>query len=75
MILNAKIDRVVHGGEYPITDLGWDLINEAEIIFEEFEEFEEGLSKKEIDDALSKGKEEADAFLEAQSTLPGHYKE
>jgi len=74
MILNAKIKRVVHGGEYPITDLGWDLIKEAEIEFEEFDEFDDKLTKEEINKALAKGKKEADAFLAHTGNLPGHYK-
>jgi dCMP deaminase len=36
MLLNAKIKRVVHGGQYPVTDLAWKLIEQSKIKFEEF---------------------------------------
>ncbi len=71
MLLNAGIIRVVHGGQYPVTDLAWDLIKESGIVFEEYGS---GLSTKEIKDALAEGKKERDAFLDAQTSLPGHYK-
>jgi dCMP deaminase len=71
MILNAKIKRVVHGGQYPVIDLAQGLINESGVIFEEYEI---GLTKEEIDKALAKGKEEADAYLAHTGNLPGHYK-
>jgi len=71
MLLNAKILRVVHGGQYPITDLAWDLIKASGI---EFEEYGTGLTKKQIKEALAKGKEERDKFMDTQPTLPGHYK-
>jgi dCMP deaminase len=71
MILNAKITRVVHGGRYPVTDLAWDLIHGAGI---DFEEYGTGLTKREIEDALKKGKKEADEWLANQPTLPGHYR-
>jgi len=34
MILNAKIRRVVHGGQYPVTDLAQSLIKESGIVFD-----------------------------------------
>jgi len=34
MILNTGIIQVVHGGNYPVTNLAWDLIQESGIKFE-----------------------------------------